>query len=61
VLQQYSTSVELGLDSNQALKRQEQYGRNCVSKPPNNWIKKLISYFFGGFCTLLWIASIICW
>ncbi|OAD70429.1 hypothetical protein PHYBLDRAFT_115367 [Phycomyces blakesleeanus NRRL 1555(-)] len=59
--QQYSTSIERGLDKEQATKRSAQYGKNAISPPPSNWGKKLFNYFFGGFCSLLWFASIICW
>ncbi|KAI9029564.1 hypothetical protein CLU79DRAFT_884486 [Phycomyces nitens] len=59
--QQYSTSIERGLDKEQAVKRVAQYGKNSISPPPSNWGKKLFGYFFGGFCSLLWFASIICW
>ncbi|KAI7889874.1 uncharacterized protein EV154DRAFT_603696 [Mucor mucedo] len=59
--QQYRTSLEAGLETEQAISRVAEYGRNAISPPPSNWTKKIISYFFGGFCSLLWIASIICW
>ncbi|KAI8328114.1 hypothetical protein BC941DRAFT_445644 [Chlamydoabsidia padenii] len=61
VLQQYNTSMEIGLDTDQILKRMELYGKNAISPPPNNWPRKIFGYFFGGFCGLLWFASIICW
>ncbi|RCH82077.1 hypothetical protein CU097_006495, partial [Rhizopus azygosporus] len=41
--------------------RTSAHGKNAISPPPNNWFKKVYDYFFGGFCPLLWIASIICW
>ncbi|KAI7864516.1 hypothetical protein BDF14DRAFT_1834045 [Spinellus fusiger] len=59
--QQYNTSIERGLDKEQALKRVALYGKNAISPPASNWPKKLFDYFFGGFCSLLWFASIICW
>ncbi|KAI7904029.1 uncharacterized protein BX663DRAFT_485506 [Cokeromyces recurvatus] len=59
--QQYRTSLEQGLDSQQASNRVSEYGKNVITPPPSNWFKKIFSYFFGGFCGLLWIASIICW
>ncbi|KAG0166809.1 hypothetical protein DFQ30_006764 [Apophysomyces sp. BC1015] len=45
----------------QATKRMAQYGKNAISRPPSNWMRKIFGYFFGGFCGLLWFASIICW
>ncbi|KAI8069352.1 hypothetical protein BC940DRAFT_236845 [Gongronella butleri] len=59
--QQYGTSVERGLDKEQIDKRVALYGKNAISPPPSNLLRKLIGYFFGGFCSLLWFASIICW
>ncbi|KAI8642277.1 hypothetical protein BD408DRAFT_443634 [Parasitella parasitica] len=59
--QQYRTNTEQGLDTAQAVCRVAEYGKNTISPPPNNWLKKLIGYFFGGFCSLLWFASIICY
>lgn len=38
-----------------------EYGKNSISPPPSNWLRKLFGYFFGGFCSLLWFASIICY
>ena len=61
VTQQYRTSIEQGLDTAQATSRVAEYGKNAISPPPSNWLKKIISYFFGGFCSLLWVASIICY
>ncbi|ORX56789.1 calcium ATPase [Hesseltinella vesiculosa] len=59
--QRLGTSIELGLETDQIQKRLELYGKNAISPPPNNIIRKLFGYFFGGFCGLLWFASIICW
>lgn len=61
ITQQYRTNIEQGLDTAQAVARVAEYGKNAISPPPKNWMKKLISYFFGGFCGLLWVASIICY
>lgn len=61
ISQQYRTSIEQGLDTAQATSRVAEYGKNAISPPPSNWMKKIISYFFGGFCGLLWVASIICY
>jgi sodium/potassium-transporting ATPase subunit alpha len=59
--QQYRTNIEQGLDTAQAVSRVSEYGRNAISPPPSNWLRKFFNYFFGGFCSLLWFASIICW
>ncbi|GAA5813534.1 hypothetical protein MFLAVUS_007013 [Mucor flavus] len=60
ITQQYRTNIENGLDTDQAVARVSEYGKNTISPPPSNWTRKIIGYFFGGFCSLLWIASIIC-
>lgn len=59
--QQYRTSAIRGLGLDQIASRVKEHGKNAISPPPNNWFKKIYDYFFGGFCPLLWIASIICW
>ncbi|KAI8363918.1 hypothetical protein BD560DRAFT_373551 [Blakeslea trispora] len=59
--QQYRTNTDLGLETTQAIARVNEYGKNVISPPPSNWLKKIFDYFFGGFCSLLWFASIICW
>ncbi|RCI05193.1 hypothetical protein CU098_001984 [Rhizopus stolonifer] len=61
VNQQYRTNTELGLETSQAVSRVSEYGKNTISPPPSNWLRKFFRYFFGGFCSLLWFASIICW
>ncbi|KAI8099726.1 uncharacterized protein BX664DRAFT_355122 [Halteromyces radiatus] len=61
ITQQYNTSLEHGLDNEQLKTRTDLYGKNAISPPPNNWPRKIFGYFFGGFCGLLWFASIICW
>lgn len=61
IAQTYRTNIEQGLDTTQAVARVAEYGKNSISPPPNNWARKIFGYFFGGFCGLLWIASIICW
>ncbi|CAO3641027.1 unnamed protein product [Mucor fragilis] len=59
--QQYRTNTEQGLDTAQAVSRIAEYGKNAISPPPSNWLRKFFGYFFGGFCSLLWFASIICY
>jgi sodium/potassium-transporting ATPase subunit alpha len=61
ITQLYRTSIEQGLDTAQAVARVTEYGKNSITPPPSNWFRKIISYFFGGFCGLLWVASIICY
>ncbi|KAE8232786.1 hypothetical protein CF326_g2175 [Tilletia indica] len=53
VLTRLGASASSGLDSDQVKRRLSQYGPNKMSKPPSPWFRKLISYVFGGFGTLL--------
>lgn len=39
--------------------RLQQHGHNVPSKPPVTWWKDVISYFFGGFGSILLVASIL--
>ncbi|KAF7984332.1 hypothetical protein HWV62_15333 [Athelia sp. TMB] len=50
----------LGLDSPMAERRLHQNGKNVISPPPKNLAKKIFFYIFGGFGSLLFVASIIC-
>lgn len=50
----------VGLDKSQANRRLEQYGKNQISRPKSNLVKKVFWYFFGGFGSLLFLASAIC-
>ncbi|KXN71431.1 hypothetical protein CONCODRAFT_5866, partial [Conidiobolus coronatus NRRL 28638] len=60
VSSRYNTNIKGGLDGSSAAKRLARNGKNVISPPPSNYFKKFIDYTFGGFSTLLWIASIIC-
>ena len=62
VFKRYGTKgVEGGLDSATAAKRLEQEGPNRLTPPPSKpeW-QKFLEQLFGGFATLLWIGSILC-
>ncbi|KAJ7713561.1 E1-E2 ATPase-domain-containing protein [Mycena metata] len=49
-----------GLDADIAARRLAKNGKNVISKPPRNLAKKIFFYIFGGFGSLLFVASIIC-
>ena len=57
--QQYRTNIEQGLDTAQATSRVSEYGKNTISPPPSNWMKKIIGYFFGGFCGLFLLGQFV--
>ncbi|KAK9720409.1 hypothetical protein K7432_004160 [Basidiobolus ranarum] len=52
----FGTVQDLGLDSLAAKKRLERNGHNTLHQPSPNYIKKLLGYIFGGFCSVLWIG-----
>ncbi|KAF7436089.1 hypothetical protein PC9H_002915 [Pleurotus ostreatus] len=53
-------SDKVGLDVTMAARRLASNGRNVISPPPRNYIKMILGYIFGGFGSLLFVASIIC-
>ncbi|KAF8205169.1 hypothetical protein K438DRAFT_1818664 [Mycena galopus ATCC 62051] len=53
-------SEKRGLDASIAARRLATNGKNVLSRPPKNLARKIFSYIFGGFGSLLFVASIIC-
>ncbi|KAG9222104.1 hypothetical protein CCMSSC00406_0009285 [Pleurotus cornucopiae] len=53
-------SDKVGLDVAMAARRLASNGRNVIRPPPRNYIKMILGYIFGGFGSLLFVASIIC-
>ncbi|KAJ6544406.1 hypothetical protein B0H19DRAFT_300887 [Mycena capillaripes] len=49
-----------GLDASIAARRLAMNGKNVISRPPKNLARKIFFYIFGGFGSLLFVASIIC-
>ncbi|ORY33508.1 hypothetical protein BCR39DRAFT_520515 [Naematelia encephala] len=60
VLQRLGVSPKLGLEAEQAKRRLAQNGPNAVSPPPRNLLRKWFGYVFGGFGSLLLVASVLC-
>ncbi|CAG8490503.1 20749_t:CDS:2 [Cetraspora pellucida] len=56
----FNTDTSSGLDSLTATQRLQRNGKNLISPPDSKLFKKIFYYFFGGFCPLLWFASLIC-
>ncbi|GAM86244.1 hypothetical protein ANO11243_042560 [Dothideomycetidae sp. 11243] len=57
-------SCSQGLTADVASKRLVEDGKNILPSHKPSYIKKLLSYVFGGFCSILWIGVIIffiCW
>ena len=55
-----NTSLSSGLGQLQAAQLLAVHGKNQIEHKAPNPILKLISYLFTGFCSLLWLAAIIC-
>ena len=59
-LQRLSVSPQTGLDTNQAQRRLQTYGKNAISPPKSNMLRKVLEWVLGGFGSLLLAASIVC-
>ncbi|KAK4551415.1 hypothetical protein LTR86_011181 [Recurvomyces mirabilis] len=62
--QRLRTSPKQGLSQAAACKRLQEDGPNILPSRRPSYIKKLLGYIFGGFCSILWIGVIIffiCW
>lgn len=59
VYRRLSTSPTQGLSQEQVQRRIQEYGSNSLTPPPNRWWLKCLSYFFGGFGSILLVASVL--
>ncbi|KAI0762858.1 sodium-potassium ATPase [Fomes fomentarius] len=59
-LQRLSVSPQTGLETVQAQRRIQLYGKNAITPPKSNMWRKVLEWFFGGFGSLLFAASIVC-
>ncbi|KAK2802462.1 hypothetical protein FQN51_004525 [Onygenales sp. PD_10] len=62
--QQFNVRVDQGLSTSAASTRLQRDGKNTVPQARDSYIKKVLGYVFGGFCSILWIGVIIffvCW
>lgn len=60
----FGSPVGQGLSHDEAATRLSRDGKNTLPKPKSNYAKKLLQYFFGGFCSVLWVGVVIffiCW
>lgn len=60
VAQRLGVAISAGLDSPMVQRRTQQNGPNTISPPPRRTFRKILGYIFGGFGSLLLVASIIC-
>ncbi|RFU72167.1 cation-transporting atpase pma1 [Trichoderma arundinaceum] len=62
--QQLNVSQDAGLSESAAALRIQRDGKNTLPHPKTNYLKKILMYVFGGFCSVLWVGVIIffiCW
>ncbi|KAI9507404.1 sodium-potassium ATPase [Russula earlei] len=59
-LRRLAVAPKTGLDAAQAQRRAAQFGANQISPPPRRMLRKVAGWVFGGFGSLLLVASIIC-
>ncbi|KAK3817771.1 MAG: hypothetical protein J3Q66DRAFT_381051 [Benniella sp.] len=60
----FNSNEALGLEQTEAERRLRTSGPNTLDTRKPNYIKKLLGYVFGGFCSVLWIGVItffVCW
>lgn len=54
-----SVDTNQGLSEDQIKRRTTEYGRNKMTPPPSGLFGKIMSYFFGGFGSILVVAGIL--
>lgn len=60
----FNSNEALGLEQAEAERRLRTNGPNTLVSRKPNYVKKILGYVFGGFCSVLWIGVItffICW
>ncbi|KAF9085374.1 hypothetical protein BGX23_009708 [Mortierella sp. AD031] len=60
----FNTNETMGLAQAEAQRRLASNGPNILDTRKPNYIKKVLKYVFGGFCSVLWIGVItffVCW
>ncbi|PNS21486.1 Sodium/potassium-transporting ATPase subunit alpha-A [Sphaceloma murrayae] len=55
----FSSSPERGLSSEQAARKLKEVGPNMPTAPPSRWFRKTMTYLFGGFGSILFIAGVL--
>ncbi|KAF9952914.1 hypothetical protein BGZ72_005843 [Mortierella alpina] len=60
----FNSNQTLGLSQAEAERRLSTNGPNTLEVHKTNYVKKILGYLFGGFCSILWvgvITFILCW
>lgn len=64
ICQLFNVNLSQGLSAAAASHRLERDGKNTIPKRRDNYFRKVLSYIFGGFCSVLWVGVLIfflCW
>jgi sodium/potassium-transporting ATPase subunit alpha len=59
LLRRLSVTLGQGLSPDQVTRRLSEHGRNKMTPPPSGLFGKITGYFFGGFGSILLVASIL--
>ncbi|KAG0314323.1 hypothetical protein BG000_005577, partial [Podila horticola] len=60
----FNSNEALGLPQNEAQRRLQANGPNSLNARKPNYVKKVLGYVFGGFCSVLWVGVLtffLCW
>lgn len=60
VAERLSVALTVGLESTQVDRKVKEHGKNEITPPSKNILKKIFKYIFGGFGPLLLGAAILC-
>ncbi|KAH8888990.1 calcium ATPase [Thozetella sp. PMI_491] len=64
ICQQLNVAPDVGLSEAAATTRLQRDGNNTLPEPATQYLKKILMYLFGGFCSVLWVGVVIffvCW
>jgi sodium/potassium-transporting ATPase subunit alpha len=62
--ERFNVSRDGGLSQDIAAQRLQRDGKNLLPQPRESYVRKVLGYVFGGFCSVLWVGVIIffiCW
>ena len=64
VCRQFNVAPDQGLSDSAVTTRLRLQGKNVLPQPKTNYIKRILLYMFGGFCSVLWVGVVVfflCW
>ncbi|TKX27473.1 cation-transporting ATPase-like protein [Elsinoe australis] len=59
IYNRFSSSPQRGLSAEQAARKLKEVGPNMPSARPSQWVRKTLTYLFGGFGSILFVASVL--